>query len=63
MNITKEALKELRKELDGAQSRVDSINSAINGLIELCEHDWVYRGHGHNYDYYECIICGKTRME
>ena len=26
---------------------------------DLCDHNWIYRGHGHNYSVYECGKCGK----
>lgn len=25
-----------------------------------CVHNWVYDGHGHNYDDYRCTKCGHT---
>ena len=51
------SLKEAKKMLE---EKLKSCNDAIAGMQAMCDHEWIYRGHGHNFDRYQCEICEKT---
>lgn len=39
----------------------DDYIDKVNKVTQVCDHDFVYEGHGHNYDVYRCIHCGIRR--
>lgn len=58
--LMKEQIDRLRSALEKAKQDVGRYDRAIRALQEVCEHDWHYDGHGHNYDVYVCGICGMS---
>lgn len=56
----KEIIKDLIKKRDAALDESRIHKDAIKVLQKICNHEWIYDGHGHNDDYYTCNICGAT---
>lgn len=52
-------VKDLRKQIGGAEVLSRKLREALAALQEVCEHDWGYEGHSHNDDLYTCNNCGK----
>ena len=53
-------INELRNKRIPLENELEKINKAVDALVEICEHDWNYTGHGHNYDVYKCHKCSET---
>ena len=56
-------IKEILDKRALAEIIVNNCNKAIAALQELCDHDYIYTGHGHNKSYYECTKCVKRDWE
>ena len=60
-----EVIKELKSKKAQAQTTIKSIDETINGLQNLCEHDWKVKevSYGHNGEEvdYICTICAKEK--
>jgi ubiquinone biosynthesis protein COQ9 len=52
-------IKEILEKKKAAQTIVKNCNDAIEALQQLCEHDWMYLGHSHNDNEYQCTKCNK----
>lgn len=57
MNLNIKGLIVKESELK-AQLKV--VQDGIEALRSLCEHNWVYDGHGHNESCYRCTRCEKV---
>lgn len=57
----KVVLKEIREKKEELQKQLEEIKNVEDVLIKLCPHDWHYDGHGHNFSYEKCSVCGETR--
>ena len=53
-----QVFKELYKKKSEALDIVEKYSRAIKALEQVCEHKWVYEGHGHNDTSYICTECG-----
>ena len=51
-------ISDLRTKLQFHEAEARKYRTAIEGLQQVCEHNWVYTGHGHNFSCYACTICG-----
>lgn len=56
-------IEKLQKEKTLLQERLKKIDNAIHALQQVCEHNFLYLGRDHNYEYYECTLCGKIIKE
>lgn len=56
-------IKEILNKKEAAEVIVTNCDKAIKAIQELCTHNYVYSGHGHNKTYYECTECGKRDWE
>lgn len=53
-----EHIKKMVAARDEAYETARKYEAAIKAVREICEHEWVYTGHNHNYECYACTKCG-----
>ncbi|WP_346237747.1 hypothetical protein ABDK00_001555 [Niabella insulamsoli] len=53
-----EQVKKMEAEKAMLQERINKLNTAIQALQEVCDHNYLYQGHDSHYEYYECTDCG-----
>jgi hypothetical protein len=42
------------------KSKLEKIDKEIESIRKNCSHKFEYKGHGHNYDFYDCTECGQS---
>ena len=57
----RDVIKELDKKLSIARLAVVKLLDAKNAMQDICDHDYKYIGHGHNFAIYECSVCNKRK--
>jgi len=66
MTFTPEQIKSItatvRQKHEEAQRTATEMRAALELVQRLCEHEYVEQGHDHNYVYYKCNYCGKTKQ-
>jgi len=58
--ITIETMKPLLSQRTKLRWELKKVDTAINALQEICEHEWISDGHDSHKDHYICSICKKT---
>jgi|CXWK01.1.fsa_nt_gi acetylglutamate kinase len=53
-----ETIKNLFKDKETFEKKIEKIDEAIEALQELCEHKWISDGHDSHKNYKKCSICG-----
>lgn len=51
-------IQELLDKKNELSKELSKYRDAIDALRKVCNHDWKYDGHGHNYSCYTCTKCG-----
>lgn len=49
------------QKMRAALEEYNKYKAAVQALQDICDHDWMYKGHGHNSEFYTCEKCGSTR--
>jgi hypothetical protein len=54
----------LEKLLGTVQTKISILeHTARKKVMDNCQHNMVYEGHGHNDDYYKCSHCGYSEWQ
>lgn len=57
--VTKEQMQALRQKRNKLYQDYQHFQQIIEGLQEICQHDWKTAGHDSHYEYRICKICQK----